>query len=83
MIQRRRLVRQSAQGWHTEGALLYAFTLAKGEGLEQDFCVRLTIWLLKSGESAVDDLSADRAGAGVSGWKANVDPRFWRRRQDR
>lgn len=52
--------RQSALNGDTEGMFLYAFTLAKGEGVEQSF-EDSYYWLLKSGESTVDDYQEDRA----------------------
>ncbi|WP_298916596.1 hypothetical protein [uncultured Algimonas sp.] len=54
------LFRRSAEGGDTEGMFLYAFTLAKGEGVAQDF-EEAYYWLLKSGESTVDDYQQDRA----------------------
>lgn len=52
--------RQSALGGDSEGAFLYAFTLTKGEGVEQDFG-EAYYWVLKSGDSTVDDYQQDRA----------------------
>ena len=54
-----RWFRRSAEGGDSEGMFLYAFTLAKGEGVEQDFG-EAYYWLLKSGESTVDDYQRDR-----------------------
>ena len=51
--------RKSAEGGDSEGMFLYAFTLAKGEGVAQDF-EEAYYWLLKSGESTVDDYQRDR-----------------------
>ena len=64
--------RLSAQGGDTEGMFLYAFTLAKGEGVEQDFG-EAYYWLLKSGESTVDEYQSDRATLRER-LEANVDP---------
>ena len=52
--------RQSALNGDTEGMFLFAFTLAKGEGVEQNF-EESYYWLLKSGDSTVDDYQQDRA----------------------
>lgn len=52
--------RRAAEGGDTEGMFLYAFTLAKGEGTPQDFG-EAYYWLLKSGDSTIDDYQQDRA----------------------
>ena len=64
--------RKSAEGGDSEGAFLYAFTLAKGEGVDRDFG-EAYYWLLKSGESTVDDYQQDRATLRER-LEANVDP---------
>ena len=64
--------RQSAEGGDSEGAFLYAFTLAKGEGVEQDFG-EAYYWLLKSGDSTVDSYQQDRTILRER-LEANVDP---------
>ena len=64
--------RKSAQGGDSEGMFLYAFTLAKGEGVAQDFG-EAYYWLLKSGSSTVDDYQQDRAVLRER-LEANVDP---------
>lgn len=51
--------RKSAEAGDAEGQFLYAFTLAKGEGLEQNF-EDAYYWVLKSGTSGVDEYDADR-----------------------
>jgi len=51
--------RKSAEAGDSEGQFLYAFTLAKGEGVEQDF-EGAYYWVLKSEESGVDDYDEDR-----------------------
>ncbi len=64
--------RRSAEGGDSEGAFLYAFTLAKGEGVEQDFG-EAYYWLLKSGDSTIDSYQQDRAVLRER-LEANVDP---------
>jgi len=51
--------RRSAEAGDAEGQFLYAFTLAKGEGLTQNF-EEAYYWALKSGDSGVDEYDADR-----------------------
>ena len=63
---------KSARGGDVEGQFLYAFTLAKGEGVTQNF-EEAYYWLLKSGQSSVDDYDKDKAKL-KERLEANVDP---------
>ena len=67
-----RWFQRSAEGGDSEGMFLYAFTLAKGEGVAQDFG-EAYYWLLKSGSSTVDDYQQDRQVLRER-LEANVDP---------
>ena len=56
----------------SEGQFLYAFTLAKGEGVTQNF-EDAYFWLLRSGSSEVDAYNADREAL-KERLENNVDP---------
>jgi len=62
---------KSAKGGDKEGQFLYAFTLAKGEGVTQNF-EEAYYWLLKSDKSGNDDYDKDRAEL-KKRLEANVD----------
>ena len=63
---------KSAQNGDKEGQFLYAFTLAKGEGVAQSY-EDAYYWLLKSGNSGVDDYDKDREAL-KKRLEDNVDP---------
>ena len=63
---------KSAHGGDGEGQFLYAFTLAKGEGVKQSY-EEAYYWLLKSGQSDVDDYDKDKAVL-KKRLEDNVDP---------
>ena len=50
---------RAAKAGDSEGQFLYAFTLAKGDGIEKSF-EDAYFWLLRSGESGVDAYDKDR-----------------------
>ena len=72
---------RAAKAGDSEGQFLYAFTLAKGEGLTKSF-EDAYYWLLRSGESGVDDYDNDRAGLRER-LEANVDPAILARARSR